>query len=394
MNEVCRFVNIDEYLLFFQIRSLGRSKMLQAMGDKAGGGLANGVKSVSLPSYLTFVGQETIMISMVSKSRKEKVSTPTVDTEVAEAEELHPVVSLEESERLPAIGHPGLHRYLQEINQYRLLTREETDELARKYQETGDRDAAYRLVTANLRLVVKVAMDFQKYWMQNFLDLIQEGNVGLVQAVKKFDPFRGVKFSYYAAFWIRAYILKYIMDNWRLVKIGTTQAQRKLFFSLNKEKRLLEAQGFKAEPKLLAQRLDVKESEIIEMNQRMGSNDVSLDSPIKNDSDDQHKDFLPWQGPAIEETVADQEFHDRVHEAIDRMRDSLNDKEIAILDQRLLSNSPLTLQVIADQFKVSRERVRQIEVALLKKMRTVFEEQIPDIRDFLDEIIENWRKGP
>ncbi len=326
-------------------------------------------------------------------NKRKKKQEPAVTAVMVEPDEINPVVSLEDSERLPAIGNPGLHRYLQEINQYRRLTREETEALAREYQATGDRDAAYRLVTANLRLVVKVAMDFQKYWMQNFLDLIQEGNVGLVQAVKKFDPFRGVKFSYYAAFWIRAYILKYIMDNWRLVKIGTTQAQRKLFFSLNKEKRLLEAQGFKPGAKLLAQRLDVKESEIIEMGQRMSGNDVSLESPIKNDSDDQHKDFLPWQGPAIEETVADKEFNARVHEAIDGMRARLNEKESAILDLRLLSDSPLTLQVIADRFKVSRERVRQIEVALLKKMRTVFEHDIPDIRDFLDEIIEGWRKG-
>jgi len=153
-------------------------------------------------------------------------------------------VALPNDKNLPAVSNPALHRYLQEISQHRLLTREETDELAIHFNETGDPEAAYKLVSANLRLVVKVAMDFQKYWMQNFLDLIQEGNVGLVQAVKKYDPYRGVKFSYYAAYWIRAYILKYIMDNWRLVKIGTTQAQRKLFFGLNKEKKLLESQGF------------------------------------------------------------------------------------------------------------------------------------------------------
>ncbi len=159
------------------------------------------------------------------------------------------------------------------------------------------------LVSSNLRLVVKVAMDFQKYWMQNFMDLIQEGNVGLVQATKKFDPYRGVKFSYYAAYWIRAYILKFIMDNWRLVKIGTTQAQRKLFFSLNKEKKLLESQGFKPEIKLLAERLNVKESEVIEMGQRMDNWDVSLEAPVRSDSEDEQKNFLPHDGPGIEEIV-------------------------------------------------------------------------------------------
>ena len=169
-----------------------------------------------------------------------------VDPEIHE----NPLVALSDDENLPALSNPALHRYLQEISQYELLTREETDELAMRFQRTGDQDAAYRLVSSNLRLVVKVAMDFQKYWMQNFMDLIQEGNVGLVQATKKFDPYRGVKFSYYAAYWIRAYVLKFIMDNWRLVKIGTTQAQRKLFFSLNKEKKLLDAQGFQPEPKI------------------------------------------------------------------------------------------------------------------------------------------------
>ena len=170
----------------------------------------------------------------------------------------HALMLTSHDDNLPALSNPALHRYLQEISQYELLSREETEELAVRFQETGDPDAAYRLVSANLRLVVKVARDFQKYWMQNFMDLIQEGNVGLVQATKKFDPYRGVKFSYYAAYWIRAYILKFIMDNWRLVKIGTTQAQRKLFFSLNKEKKLLESQGFKPEVKLLAERLNVK----------------------------------------------------------------------------------------------------------------------------------------
>ncbi|RWX49894.1 alternative sigma factor RpoH, partial [Candidatus Electrothrix marina] len=185
------------------------------------------------------------------------------------SQQYHPLVVTSTDENLPAVSNPALHRYLQEISQYELLSREETDELAVRFKETGDPDAAYRLVSSNLRLVVKVAMDFQKYWMQNFMDLIQEGNVGLVQATKKFDPYRGVKFSYYAAYWIRAYVLKFIMDNWRLVKIGTTQAQRKLFFSLNKEKKLLEAQGFKPDVKLLAERLNVKESEVVEMGQRM-----------------------------------------------------------------------------------------------------------------------------
>jgi len=164
------------------------------------------------------------MSAMKEEPEVVEIITDDDDDAVRGQEELHPLVTLADDETLPVLGSPGLHRYLQEISQYKLLSREETDELARYFQETGDPEAAYKLVTSNLRLVVKVAMDFQKYWMQNFLDLIQEGNVGLVQAVKKFDPYRQVKFSYYAAYWIRAYILKFIMDNWRLVKIDCFSA--------------------------------------------------------------------------------------------------------------------------------------------------------------------------
>ena len=294
------------------------------------------------------------------------------------------LVNISDDENLPALSNPALHRYLQEISQYELLSREETDELAIRFRETGDQDAAYRLVSSNLRLVVKVAMDFQKYWMQNFMDLIQEGNVGLVQATKKFDPYRGVKFSYYAAYWIRAYVLKFIMDNWRLVKIGTTQAQRKLFFSLNKERKLLESQGFQAEPKLLAERLNVKEKEVIEMSQRMDNWDVSLESPLRSDSDDEQKNFIPSKGPNIESTVAGKEIRAKLAELLEVLKGKLNDKEQMILEERLLTDEPLTLQNIADRFAISRERVRQIEVNLLKKMKKYLEAEMPDIVDFFD----------
>jgi len=296
----------------------------------------------------------------------------------------NPLVALPDDVNLPTVSNPALHRYLQEISQYELLSREETDALAIRFREGDDQDAAYRLVSANLRLVVKVAMDFQKYWMQNFMDLIQEGNVGLVQATKKFDPYRGVKFSYYAAYWIRAYILKFIMDNWRLVKIGTTQAQRKLFFSLNKEKKLLEAQGFKPEVKLLAERLSVKESEVIEMSQRMDSWDVSLESPVRSDSDDEQKSFLPSNGPEIEDIVAGEEMKTTLTDLLTILKEKLNDKETMILEERLLTDEPLTLQTIADRFGISRERVRQIEVNLLKKMKKYLEVEMPDIVDFFD----------
>lgn len=313
-----------------------------------------------------------------------KVTTKDTDETAVDVGYENPLVAVADDENLPALSNPALHRYLQEISQYELLTREETDELAIRFREEGDQDAAYRLVSSNLRLVVKVAMDFQKYWMQNFMDLIQEGNVGLVQATKKFDPYRGVKFSYYAAYWIRAYVLKFIMDNWRLVKIGTTQAQRKLFFSLNKERKLLEAQGYNAEPKLIAQRLNVKEREVVEMGQRMDNWDVSLESPVRSDSEDEQKSFLPSNGPGIESTVAGKEIKLKLAELLGALKDRLNDKERMILEKRLLTDEPLTLQNIADKFSISRERVRQIEVNLLKKMKKYLEIEMPDIVDYFD----------
>ena len=196
-----------------------------------------------------------------------------------------------------------LQRYLTEISAYKLLTREQEKELGIRVREHGDTDAAYRLVTSNLRLVVKIALEFQRVWMQNLLDLIQEGNIGLMQAVKKFDPYKNVKFSYYASFWIKAYILKFIMDNWRLVKIGTTQGQRKLFFKLKKEKQKLIDDGFEPKPKLLSERLGVSEREIVDMDQRLDGWDVSLDAPLKEDSDTERIEFLSTSTDSIEDQV-------------------------------------------------------------------------------------------
>jgi RNA polymerase sigma-32 factor len=205
-------------------------------------------------------------------------------------EDLHPVVASREKSLVP---YDPLQMYLMEIKNFRLLTREEETELAIRVREKKDQKAAYILVTSNLRLVVKIAMDFHRYWTKSLLDLIQEGNVGLLQAVRKFDPYRGIKFSYYASFWIKAYMLKFIMENWKLVKIGTTQTQRKLFFNLAKERDKLIAQGFSPEPRLLAERLDVKEKEIEEMSQRLGGGEVSLNAPVGDDGKEVYGSFCP-----------------------------------------------------------------------------------------------------
>ena len=279
----------------------------------------------------------------------------------------------------PATYDP-LRRYLWEINQYRLLSPEEEKELATKYFETRDPHAAYHLITSNLRLVVKIALDFQRYWMQNLLDLIQEGNIGLMQAIKKFDPYRNTKLSYYASYWIKAYILRFIMDNWKLVKIGTTQTQRKLFFNLNKEKERLAYLGYDPTPKLLAETLDVKTEEVLEMDQRLSTWDLSLEAPVKADSEDRHKDFLPSAEDGVDETIADLEIKKIFHDQLMEFRDTLKDKELDIMDNRLLAEEPLTLQEIGEKYNISRERVRQIQARLLKKIREYLDQKAPQIK--------------
>ena len=271
-----------------------------------------------------------------------------------------------------------LQRYLVEISKYKLLTREQEIELGKKVQEEGDSEAAYVLVTANLRLVVKIALEFQRVWMQNLLDLIQEGNIGLMQAVNKFDPYKNVKFSYYASFWIKAYILKFIMDNWRLVKIGTTQGQRKLFFKLKKEKQKLIDEGFDPKPKLLSERLGVSEREIVDMDQRLDGWDVSLDAPLKDDSDTERIEFLGTDVASTEDQVAKKEMEALLHNKISEFKKMMTPRELDIFEQRIFSDSPATLQEIGDRYGISRERVRQVEKNIIKKMREFFKREIPD----------------
>ncbi len=272
-----------------------------------------------------------------------------------------------------------LHLYLREISKFPMLEPGEEFDLGRKVRDKNDQEAAFRLVCSHLRLVVKIAMEFQRRWMQNVLDLIQEGNVGLMRAVQKFDPERGIKFSYYAAFWIRAYILKFIMDNWRMVKIGTTQSQRKLFYNLNKERRRLQGMGFDPDAAALSQSLNVTEAEITEMDQRLGNQDLSLDTTFNEDGSGATKmDFLPALEPGIEETLAQEEMAGLIRENVYAILPSLNDKEQDILRNRLLSDPPATLREIGEKYGITRERVRQIEVRLLEKIKIELAEKIKD----------------
>ncbi len=278
--------------------------------------------------------------------------------------------------------HDVLQRYLWELNKHSLLTRKEEKALAIRFRENGDKEAAYKLITSNLRLVIKIAMKFQRVWMQNLMDLIQEGNIGLMQALNKFDPYKEIKFSYYSSFWIKAYILKFIMDNWRLVKIGTTQAQRKLFFKLKKEKQALISMGFDPKPKLLSEKLGVTEGEIIEMEQRLDGWEVSLDAPIKEGSEDERISLLPASGASAETQIGQEEVKRVLGEKLEKFREQLNDRELQILDNRIFSDSPLTLQDLGNRYNVSRECIRQVEKNVIKKLREYFKKEIPDLESY------------
>jgi RNA polymerase sigma-32 factor len=271
-----------------------------------------------------------------------------------------------------------LGRYLTEIRRFPLLNREEEIEIAKRYAKHHDPADAYRLVTANLRLVVKIASEFA-HASRNLLDLIQEGNVGLMEAVRNFDPYRGIRFPSYAVWWVRAYIYRFLINNWRLVKIGTTQAQRKLFFNLRKETERLEAEGFTAQPLLLAQRMGVKESEVREMQERMAHSEVSLDQPVREDETVQLLDVIPDTSDTPEEAAAHDEWRTFAREKIDQFASTLKDKELEIFQSRLLSEDPPTLQEVGARFGISRERVRQIEVRLKKRLKLFLKSQASDI---------------
>jgi len=296
--------------------------------------------------------------------------------------DLSPAVQSEDRALVP---YDPLQLYLSEIKKYRLLTKEEELELAIKVKEHNDKDAAYRLVTSNLRLVVKIAMDFHRYWTKSLLDLIQEGNVGLIQAVQKFDPYRGIKFSYYSSFWIKAYILKFIMENWKLVKIGTTQTQRKLFFNLAKERDKLVAQGLFPEPKLLAERLDVREEDIEEMTQRLGSGEVSLNAPMGEGGKEEYSSFLPDKAIDVDERLSEYEGRAILLEKLAEYRTKLSKKELDIFDNRIMSDNPLTLQDFGYKYNISRERVRQIQARIVSNIKKWLKEEIPDFEnEFMD----------
>lgn len=271
-----------------------------------------------------------------------------------------------------------LSAYMQETKRYPLLTREEETELAVRLVEKGDAAAARRLVESNLRLVVKIAYEYRRAH-QNLLDMVQEGNIGLMQAVSKYDPYRGVKLSSYAAWWIRAYILKFVLNNHRLVKIGTTQAQRKLFFNLKKEKDKLEAMGFTANAAEIAKALDVREKDVVEMQRRLAAPDASFDAPLTTGEEGGMRtrhDIMEGEGDRPDLAVEASQFQGILKEKLAIFADTLEGREETIFRERWLTEDPLTLQEIGERYGVSRERARQIEKRMLDRLRGYLEDEL------------------
>ncbi|PIV20987.1 MAG: RNA polymerase sigma factor RpoH [Deltaproteobacteria bacterium CG_4_8_14_3_um_filter_45_9] len=265
-----------------------------------------------------------------------------------------------------------LESYLLQINRFPLLTQEEEFQLAVRYGKDNDIEAAQKLITSNLRFVVKIVFEYKSYGVK-LLDLIQEGNIGLMMAVKKFDPYKGYRFTSYAIWWIRAYIQNFIIKTWSLVKIGTTQAQKKLFYKIGKVRKALELNGENEKKyELLARDLDVAKEDIIEMEQRMSSRDLSLDTPFDESQELTHLELLKEESPNQEETFAEEEEKRIREREVQNAMKRLNEKEVYVIKNRIMADDPLTLQQIGDHLKLSRERVRQIESEALKKLKREF----------------------
>lgn len=292
-----------------------------------------------------------------------------------------------ESYRLPPLGkeaasnaltrYDALQAYMRDVHRYDVLDADAQRALAVRYREDGDLDAARQLVTSNLRLVVKIAYDYRRAY-RNVMDLIQEGNIGLMQAVKKFDPYKGVKLSSYAAWWIRAYILRFILNNWRLVKLGTTQAQRKLFFNLSKEKARLTAMGIEPSAENIAKQLDVTVEEVSSMDRRLSAGEMSLDAPVSGDDakSQSRVDLMPALGGRVDELLADEELGRILSSELRIFGEGLVGKEKQIFDERLMADDPRTLQELGADFGVSRERVRQLEKRLQLRLKKYLEEKL------------------
>lgn len=302
-----------------------------------------------------------------------------MDDQEIEGIEIAPVEPSDAGEEKGVVPFDPLKKYLSEIRKYPFLSREEEINLARRYREHGDTDAVSKLVLSNLRLVYHIAMEYRQGSFPA-MDIIQEGNIGLMVAIKKFDPYKGIRVGTYATWWIRAFILRYIINNFRLVKVGTTQAQRKLFFNLQKEKERLRTLGYDPDVKLLADTLQVKEKEVVEMDQRMGSWEVSLDAPAHEETEETVGANLSSGEEMLDDRIAGEELKNLFHEKLISYAKTLNERDRDILESRLLSEKPQTLLEIAKKYHISKERARQLEEKILKNMKNFMAKEIKDFK--------------
>lgn len=271
-----------------------------------------------------------------------------------------------------------LQQYLAEIRQFQPLSADEEHRLAVRYQEHGDQAAAYRLITANLGLVVKIARIYARAY-HNVIDLIQEGNIGLIEAVKRFDPYKGNRLPTYASWWIKAYIIKFVLDNFRIVRVGTTNERRRLLFNLRKEKERLRQQGIEPTHELLAERLSVSEDDVRAVEANIESTDMPLDAPVGDSEGFHYSDMLEAAGEQVDERLARGELQRLFNEKLAEFSRDLNERELFILKERLISDNPRTLQEIADQFGVTREAIRLNEKSLVNRIKKYMEEALRDV---------------
>ena len=270
-------------------------------------------------------------------------------------------------ERLPIVSD-NLSHYLAQIKEYSLLSPKEEFALASRYQETGDVEIAHKLITSNLRFVVKVALEYRGYGIK-LLDMIQEGNIGLMVALKKFDPHKGYRFISYAIWWIRAYIQNFIIRSWSLVKVGTTQLQKKLFYKMGRIKGIAHEEHREEKIEELAQELSVRSSDIEEMQKRFAGRDLSLDAKLDFDQGVSFLDILPDLSPDQEELLGESEEDDVLKGEVQQALGNLSERERFIISRRIMADDPMTLQQLGDTFQISRERVRQIEGEALRKLK-------------------------
>ena len=284
----------------------------------------------------------------------------------------------ESAESTELVPTTALGRYLIEVRRYPFLSKEEEVQLFHEYRVQGSREAAVKLIVSNLRVSVAIAKEYAHTGADQ-MDLIQEGNVGLMQAMKKFDVSRNVRFYAYAAWWVRAYILRYLLQSHRLVKIGTTQEQRKLFYNLKKEKAKLEREGFVPDAKLIADRLQVRERDVLEMDQRLGSWELSLDQPISKDKEEgTFLDLLPAPTPRVDEDIAQKELKLLFRKKLVEFSKTIDERDEDILRNRLLSETPLTLEEIGRKYSITKERSRQLEARIIKRLRDFMKTELKD----------------